>query len=163
MSKLFQNAWHNVRGITSEEMMHAAKEAERIYGDIIDLPRPVSVKHPPLSMEQKAAQYSPFAALTGYGDVLDETERLTEERKELDEDRRAELDRMILQLVQNRSGAVQAAFTYFIPDPLKAGGKYVTVSGSIRRIDQQHGKIILQDGTQIPVNEIIDIRKTCDR
>ena len=157
MGELFQNAWHHVRGISSEEMAHAAAEAERIYGDIIDLPRPVSAKHPPLSMDQKAAQYSPFAALTGYGDVLDETGRLTENRKELDEDRRAELDHMIRALAADQSGSLQAAFTYFIPDPLKDGGQYVTVSGRIRRIDRISGKIILEDGLRIPIDEIIDI------
>lgn len=157
MGELFQNAWHNVRGITSEEMAHAAAEAERIYGDIIDLPRPVSRKHPPLSMDQKAAQYSPFAALTGYGDVIDETGRLTEARKELDEDRKAELDQMIRHLAAGRAGSAQASFTYFVPDPQKSGGQYVTVSGQIRKVDQNRGQIILQDGLRIPIGEIIDI------
>ncbi len=68
--KEFSNAWHNVRGITSEEMRIAAVEAEQKYGDIINLPHPVSEKHPPLSMEAKAAQFSPFAALTGFEDAI---------------------------------------------------------------------------------------------
>ncbi len=69
----FKNAWHNVRGITSDEMKRAAVEALRKYGDIIDLPHPVSEKHPPLSMEAKAAQFSPFAALTGFEDAIGKT------------------------------------------------------------------------------------------
>ena len=93
MNEQLKHAWHHVVGISSEEMKQAAAEAEKRYGDIIMLPRPVSRTHPPLSREQKAAQYSPFAALTGYDDAIEEPGRLTQERIVLDEDKKAELNR----------------------------------------------------------------------
>ena len=73
-----KNAWHNVRGVTSEELKRAAVQSQQLYGDIIDLPHPVSAKHPPLSMAQKAAQYSPFDALSGYSEAIEEAGRLYE-------------------------------------------------------------------------------------
>ncbi len=77
-----ENAWHNVKGVSLDALGRAQAEAERLYGDIIDLPHPVSKKHPPLSKEQKAAMYSPFAALTGYEAAIDETAEKAELRFE---------------------------------------------------------------------------------
>ena len=71
--KEYENAWHHVRGISSDEMKKAAADAMERYGDLIDLPHPVSKTHPPLSAAQRAAQFSPFAALTGYEDAIRET------------------------------------------------------------------------------------------
>ena len=87
-----KNAWHNVRGIAPEEMKQAVVDAERIYGDILYLPHPVSEKHPPLSMEAKAAQFSPFSALTGYEEAILETEKLVERYYEEELIERAEVE-----------------------------------------------------------------------
>ena len=157
MNEEFKNAWHNVRGISSEEMKQAALEAERLYGDIIHLPHPVSKKHPPLSMEQKAAQYSPFSALTGYEDAIEETGRLTEEKTELDEDRKAQLDHRLQLIEAGLQRRPQVSVTYFVPDPYKAGGAYVTASGTVKRIDRFRRIILMEDGTQIPVENVYDI------
>ena len=158
MREVFKNAWHNVRGISSAEMVQAAKDAQRLYGDIIDLPHPVSAKHPPLSMEQKAAQFSPFAALTGYEDAIEETGRLTQEKLILDEDRKAQLDAQLRRIADmGRGGAQpQVSITYFLPDLLKEGGRYVTVTGTVRKIDHVTGRIILQDGPEIPIEDLFD-------
>ena len=82
-------------------MLKAAEDAQRLYGDIIDLPHPVSKKHPPLTMQQKAAQFSPFAALSGYEEAIDETGRLTQEKLSLGEDRRAQLDEQLQKIVKS--------------------------------------------------------------
>ena len=88
MEDEYKNAWHHVRGVTPEELRQAAREAERLYGDIIDLPRPVSKRHPPLSMEQKAAQFSPFAALNGFEEAVDETTKAVRETMEKNQGRK---------------------------------------------------------------------------
>ena len=180
MDEMFKNAWHNVRGISSEEMLKAAEDAQRLYGDIIDLPHPVSKKHPPLTMQQKAAQFSPFAALSGYEEAIDETGRLTQEKLSLGEDRRAQLDEQLQKIVksmemQQKTDArikeqpqntglrhsmkesPQVSFTYFVPDHCKDGGQYLTVSGAVRKIDGVAGRVILASGLEIPVEDIYDI------
>lgn len=157
MSEAFKNAWHHVRSVTSEEMQQAAREAERQYGDIIDLPHPVSKKHPPLSMEQKAAQYSPFAALTGYEEIIDETARLTDERPVLTEDRKRELDEALSRLRAQISREPEAKITFFVPDLYKSGGSLITVTGRVRTIDQVHRKILLSDGREIATDDITDL------
>ena len=157
MDDEFKNAWHHVRGITSEEMRQAALEAEREYGDILYLSRPVSAKHPPLSMEQKAAQYNPFAALTGYDDAIEETGRLTRERLEPDEDRKEELDRKLQMVREQITEGPQVMLTFFMPDLFKEGGEYVTVTGFIKKIDEYRHRIILTDGRQVPLDDIYDI------
>ena len=156
MSEEFKNAWHNVRGISSEEMRRAVIDAERLYGDIIDLPHPVSKKHPPLTMQQKAAQFSPFAALTGYEDAIDETGRLTEKKAELDEDRKEELDRKLQWISDHMRERTEIIFTYFMPDPLKDGGRYIKDTGIVRKIDRIGGKIMLENGTCISIGDIVD-------
>ena len=157
MNEQLKHAWHHVVGISSEEMKQAAAEAEKRYGDIIMLPRPVSRTHPPLSREQKAAQYSPFAALTGYDDAIEETGRLTQERIVLDEDKKAELNRKLEEIRQDISSQPSASFTYFVPDSSKEGGEYVTAFGQVRKIDLYLRKIILTDGREILVDDLFDI------
>ena len=157
MDEIFKNAWHNVRGISSEEMLQAAEDAQRLYGDIIDLPHPVSQKHPPLTMQQKAAQFSPFAALSGYEEAIDETGRFTQEKLSLGEDRRAQLDEKLQKIVKSMEMQPQVSFTYFVPDLYKDGGEYLTVSGAVRKIDGVAGRVILASGLEIPVEDIYDI------
>ena len=124
------------------------------YDNIIDLPHPTSKKHPRMSMEERAAQFAPFAALTGFGGVIRETGRLTDRRVELGESDRAELERTLnfLDSQEEEHPAVQVA--YFLPDARKEGGAYVTVTGRLKRIDQTKGMLLLQEGTQIPIRDI---------
>ena len=127
------------------------------YEDIIRLPHHVSKKHPRLSMEQRAAQFAPFAALTGYEDAVRETARITEDRIELDEEEKIKLNSKLQELEKNIEIKPNATITYFVPDIKKSGGEYITVSGKLKRIDEYRKLIILENRTQIPINEIIEI------
>lgn len=126
------------------------------YEDMLYLKRPVSRNHPPMDLKDRAAQFSPFAALTGYGDAVKETERQTEQRRELDEYEKAALDEQLRELeaqLQNlENGKNQAAprvtVTCFIPDEYKAGGAYRTFTAAVKKIDHDRRGIILQNGTQ---------------
>ena len=124
------------------------------YDDIIHLPHPTSKKHPRMSMEERAAQFSPFAALTGFGGVIQETGRLTDRRVELGESDRAELERALnfLDSQEEEHPLVQAM--YFLPDARKEGGAYVTVTGRLKRIDHAEGTLLLQEGMRIPIRDI---------
>ncbi len=127
------------------------------YGDIINLPHHVSPTRPRMSMADRAAQFSPFAALSGYGDAVKETARLTGQRIELDESAKAALDeklRLLAEVIEDRPEAV---ITYFLPDRRKAGGEYVTVSGTVKRADSVQRELVMTDGTRIPVEDILDI------
>ncbi len=132
------------------------------YDDIINLPHHVSETRPHMSMHDRAAQFSPFAALSGYDDAVKETARLTEQRIELGEDEAQKLAQR-LNLLQNRlrempdSGAPEVKITYFVPDERKAGGKYVTVNGAVMKIDTYARTLTLADGTKIPIDEIINL------
>ena len=124
------------------------------YDDIIDLPRPKS-KHEPMPMSDRAAQFSPFAALTGYGDAIDETARLTDARIELSEEERAELD--YKQQYLATLDAPTVTVTYFVPDEKKSGGAYSTVTGFLKRIDEYERVLMLTDGRKIQLDAIFDI------
>lgn len=126
------------------------------YEDMLYLKRPVSRNHPPMDLKDRAAQFSPFAALTGYGDAVKETARQTEQRRELDEYEKAALDEQLRELeaqLQNlENGKNQAAprvtVTCFIPDEYKAGGAYRTFTAAVKKINHDRRGIILQNGTQ---------------
>ena len=124
------------------------------YDDIIHLPHPTSKKHPRMSMEQRAAQFSPFAALTGFGGVIQETGRLTDRRVELGESDRAELERTLNFLDSQEEEHPLVQVTYFLPDERKEGGSYVTVTGRLKRIDQVEGTLLLQENLRIPIKDI---------
>ena len=127
------------------------------YDDIINLPHHVSKKHPQMSLEARSAQFAPFAALTGYGDALEEPQRETEDRIELDEEQKKILDRKIQMLREHINQKPSVVVTYFIPDLIKEGGTYITVSGNVLKIDGYKQSIILEDKTEIPIKEIIEI------
>ena len=126
------------------------------YEDMLYLKRPVSRNHPPMDLKDRAAQFSPFAALTGYDDAVKETARQTEQRRELDEYEKAALDEQLRELeaqLQNlENGKNQAAprvtVTCFIPDEYKAGGAYRTFTAAVKKINHDRRGIILQNGTQ---------------
>lgn len=128
------------------------------YDDIIDLPHPVSKNHPQMPRRDRAAQFSPFAALTGYEGEIEETARLTERRKPLDEEQSERLERRLRLLAEKAEERPEVEITYFLPDERKAGGAYVTVRGSFRRIDEYEKTIVLADGRRIPIGEIAEIR-----
>lgn len=125
------------------------------YDDIIHLPHPTSTRHPRMSPQDRAAQFSPFAALTGYDAVVSEVGRLTETRIHLDDSAKEELDRKLLFLQQRLLELPQITVTYFRPDDRKAGGAYVDLTGKLKKIDSQFGCLIFQDGTLIPMEDVI--------
>lgn len=127
------------------------------YEDIINLPHHVSSKRPQMSMRDRAAQFSPFAALTGYDDAIQETGRLTEEKIELDEEAKDFLDRKQQYLLEHIQEAPALTVTYFVPDERKSGGKYRTKSGHLRKIDEIERFMQFSDGTKIPLNYVIEI------
>jgi hypothetical protein len=127
------------------------------YEDILNLDRPVSETRPKMSQLDRAAQFSPFAALTGYGDAIDETGRLTQTRVELDEHQKSLLDERLRALAARIGSAPELTATWFVPDAKKAGGAYVTRTGRLRRIDPARRLLQLTDGTEIPIEDIYDI------
>ena len=129
------------------------------YDDIINLPRHVSKKHPQMSVEERAAQFAPFAALVGYEDEVEETARITEKRIELNEEEKKILDTKLQMLNEQIKVQIYPNITimYFIPDLKKDGGKYIKVSGVIKKVDEFKQLIILDDKTEIPIKDIIKI------
>jgi len=127
------------------------------YSDIINLPHHVSKVHPPMSMHQRAAQFAPFAALVGYEDVIDETARQTDSKRELDETEKAELDRKLGILASHLKEKPVVEIEYFVPDKTKAGGEYVFKSGEVVKIQPVQKKLVLSDGTVIRIDDIADI------
>ena len=130
-------------------------EASHAYDDIIRLPHHVSEKHPQMALSDRAAQFSPFAALTGYEAAVDETARLTDEKIQLSEDRIAAISDLLAAL--QPGDAVSAV--YFVPDRRKSGGAYLPVSGTVKRIDSVQGALLLTDGTVIPFEDIFTLEK----
>lgn len=126
------------------------------YDDIIDLPRPKSA-HEPMPMGDRAAQFSPFAALTGYEDAIDETARLTDARVELGESAVEELERKLTDLAARISERPEISVTYFVPDARKEGGAYVTRTGTLKRIDELGRELVFADGARIAVGDIISV------
>ena len=127
------------------------------YSDIIDLPHHVSKDRPHLSMHQRAAQFSPFAALVGYEDVVEETARQTDSKREQDETEKAELDRKLSVIAAHLAEKPIVVIEYFVPDKTKAGGEYVFKSGTVVKILQVQKKLVLGDGTEIRIEDIVDI------
>ena len=127
------------------------------YKNIINLPHHDSDKYKRMSMQNRAAQFAPFAALTGYEDAVIETARLTDERKELDDGLKLMLNEKLNKIKDDLLLNIKIKFTYFIPDNKKDGGKYVTHCNFVKKIDDFEMKVYLSDGTIIPIEEIIEI------
>jgi hypothetical protein len=128
------------------------------YDDIINLPHPDPKNHPRMSIEKRAAQFAPFAALTGHSDAIQEAGRLTDDFVNIGSDVQKELDIKMNFLMSHVDEQPEISITYFLPDRMKAGGEYKEMSGKIKKIDELGSVIILNDGTKIPVNNIIDIQ-----
>ncbi len=127
------------------------------YDDIINLPHHVSTKRPHMSVGDRAAQFSPFAALTGYGAAIKETARLTDERIELDEYIKDDLSHRLQIVVDSIKEQPEISITYFKPDARKDGGSYVTVISAVKKVDEYKRVVVMPDGTLISVDEIIGI------
>lgn len=127
------------------------------YDDILYLPHPASTKHPRMSTADRAAIFSPFAALTGHGAAIEETARLTERRIELDEDSKAALDRKQRLLEDAIAEQPAITVTWFQPDGKKDGGRYVTTTGNLKKTDSIARVMVLTDGTRIPLDDILDL------
>lgn len=120
------------------------------YDDIIGLPHHVSENRPHLTMAQRAAQFSPFAALTGFGDEVREAGRFTSAAAEPDETEKEEIDRVLRRLTPGSA----AVFTFFVPDDRKDGGEYREAEGTIKRVDPVRRVILLEDGREIPIDRL---------
>ncbi len=127
------------------------------YDDIINLPHHTSTRHQRMSMESRATQFAPFSALTGYGDAIKETSRLTDRRIEIDDGLREILNNKLQVIRENLSLNPKITFTYYIPDNKKEGGSYKTVTCIVKKMDSIDEIIITKDNRKIPMNEIIDI------
>ena len=128
------------------------------YDDIIDLPHHVSTTHHRMSMLERAAQFQPFRALTGYEDAVRETARLTDDRVELTEDEKVRLDGKLQRLADNLANHPLVTVVYFQPDKKKAGGEYVTTTGQLKKIDDYEGVLILAGGERVVIEDILDIQ-----
>lgn len=128
------------------------------YDDIIDLPHHVSATRPRMPMIDRAAQFMPFRALTGYEDAVHETSRLTDERVELTEDEKALLDTKLQRLADRLDSHPQVTLTWFQPDKRKAGGAYVTTTGRLKKIDDFEGVLLLASGERIAIKDILIIQ-----
>ena len=127
------------------------------YDDIIGMPHHTSPRHPRMSMRDRAAQFAPFSALTGYGDVVDETARLTDGRIALTEDAKAILDlrqRLLLERIHTQP---EITVTYFVADHRKSGGSYQTVRGRLKRIDHVTKRLVLTDGREIAAEDVLSL------
>ena len=126
------------------------------YEDIINLPHHVSSTRPRMPMADRAAQFSSFQALSGYGDAVKETARLTGQRIELDESAKAVMDEKLRLLAEEIEERPEAAITYFLPDKKKAGGEYVTAAGRVKKLDAAAQELVMVNGQTIPIADIVE-------
>ena len=134
------------------------EQIQKTYADLLGRQRPVSVRHPPMPRLSRAAQFAPFAALTGHSDAVSETARLTQTRSELDEGVIAELNIRIGQLRERLAERPAVEITYFVPDSKKAGGAYVTVRGRVCKVREFEKQLVLADDAIIPIEQILALR-----
>ena len=131
------------------------------YEDIIDHPHHQSKTRPHMSLQNRAAQFAPFAALSGYGEAVAETERITEERAILDESVVDEINRKLAEIAErlnSESGnEPYVSITYFVDDLLKDGGSYVHAAGNVKKVDAYERQVLMKDGTVIPMRDIFDV------
>ena len=130
-----------------------------IYDDIIELPHHTSKKHPQMPLLDRAAQFAPFAALTGHEAAIKETARLTEEEIELDEDRKELLDLRLQRLQEHLPEQWSVTVTYFKPDEKKAGGAYEMVTGVVKKVDGYARELVFTDGRRIGFERMIELEE----
>lgn len=129
------------------------------YDDIINLPHHVSKNRTPMSMENRAAQFAPFAALTGHDEALAETARLTTPKKLLSDDEMASLTRKLARVIEQIPGQEEYTFMYFVPDIQKEGGKYVSITGTVKKYDEVARTLTLSEETVLLIDNILSIRR----
>ena len=132
-------------------------EAEKKYADIINMPHHTSPNRPRISDIDRAAQFSPFAALTGYDDAGTEAGRLTDQKLNLSEDMKTVLNEKMQMILEYLDDEPIITITYFVPDKKKSGGAYVSVNGIVKEISEYDHAIILTDKTTIPIEQIREI------
>ena len=132
-------------------------EISHQYDDIIDLPHPVSENHPQMPMIDRAAQFSPFAALTGYDAAIVETARLTDQKRELSEDQKQAIGRQLHELQKKIRTHPAVTVVFFEPDRRKSGGSYKTVTGTADKVDEYTGFLHLSNGITIPFENILSM------
>ena len=132
-------------------------ERSHRYDDILSLPHHVSQTHPQMPLSSRAAQFSPFAALTGYDAAIAETARLTETRRELTEEEQLRISERLRRLQERIRERPPVKLTYFRPDERKEGGAHLSVSGRARRLDEVSGVLELEDGQRIPFGDILSL------
>ena len=140
-----------------ERRIRMGDKTEHLYEDIINLPHHVSTTRPHMSVYDRAAQFAPFAALTGHDVAIKEKARLTRERLDLDEEAKQLIDASLQRIRRNMDSHPDITLTYFLPDERKEGGEYITLSGKVNKIDEYSHLIFLDNGTTIPIKEIISI------
>ena len=128
------------------------------YDDIINLPHHVSKKHPQISLHDRAAQFSPFAALTGHKAAINETARLTDEKQILSEDVIAKLNEQLNLIKENIGTNQTVTITYFVPDDKKSGGAYISNTGVVKKINEYNHTVVLTDKTVIPIEQISEMQ-----
>lgn len=128
------------------------------YDDIINLPHHVSKKHPQMSLHDRAAQFSPFAALTGHKAAINETARLTDEKQILSEDVIAKLNEQLNLIKENIGTNTIVTITYFVPDDKKSGGAYISNTGVVKKINEYNHTVVLTDKTVIPIEQISEMQ-----
>lgn len=133
------------------------KDSTNEYYDIIDMPHHVSKKRPQMSLLERAAQFSPFAALNGYDAAIKETARLTNQRITLDECEIESLNERLNLVASRLDEAPEVCVTFFLPDERKDGGEYVALTGTVKKIDEYSQQVIMMDGTVVPITDIISI------
>ena len=127
------------------------------YDDIINLPHHVSPTRPQISIIDRAAQFSPFAALTGHSAAVKETARLTEGKVDLSDDTMAYLSEQLTMIQARLDEELTVSITYFVPDAKKSGGEYVTHTGAVKKIDEYERVVVMQDKKAIPIDDILEI------
>ena len=127
------------------------------YDDIINLERPISKKRVPMSMENRAAQFAPFSALSGYSEAVKETARITDSKKALSEGIKEIINEKLNYIKNNIKNIGEVTITYFVKDQKKSGGKYVGVTGSVKNIDRDNFLVYMMNGTVISFNDISNI------
>lgn len=130
------------------------------YDAMIYFPHPVSSVHPPMAKEARAAQFAPFAALSGYDAAVKESSRLTDRKIEMDEEYKNEIDRKLQQLLKNIQEQPWVKIEYFVPDEKKKGGAYTEISGRLKKIEWYKRKLILKDKREVPLDQLTGIAFT---
>ena len=127
------------------------------YSDILKITYQKSSRHPYMSRKERAAQFAPFAALTGHKEVIKETARLTDSKKRLDENQKILVNYQVQEILHQLPHHPYVKITYFQPDGFKQGGHYITIVGNVSKIDEYERIIVLEDYTKILINDIYQI------